>query len=42
VTAATLPIRIIDKSLVSDRVMINAVVNKYCDHSMRIPADVGT
>jgi transposase len=33
VTAATLPIRIIDKSLVSDRVMINAVVNKYCDHS---------
>ena len=33
VTAATLPIRIIDKSLVSDRVMINAVVTKYCDHN---------
>ena len=33
VTAATLPLRIIDKSLVSDRVIINTVVNKYCDHS---------
>ena len=33
VTAATLPIRIIDKSLVSDRVIIDTVVNKYCDHS---------
>jgi transposase len=33
VTAATLPIRIIDKSLVSDGVIINTVVNKYCDHS---------
>jgi transposase len=33
VTAATLPIRIIDKSLVSDRVMIDTVVNKYCDHN---------
>jgi transposase len=33
VTAAPLPIRIIDKSLVSDRVMIDTVVNKYCDHS---------
>ena len=32
VTAATLPIRIIDKSLVSDRVIINTVVNKYCDY----------
>jgi len=33
VTSATLPIRIIDKSLVSDRVIINTVVNKYCDHN---------
>src|SRR5450631_2705113 len=33
VTAANLPIRIIDKSLVSDRVIINTVVNKYCNHS---------
>ena len=33
VTAATLPIRIIDKSLVSDRVIIDTVVNKYCDHN---------
>jgi transposase len=33
VTAATLPIRIIDKSLVSDGVIIDTVVNKYCDHS---------
>jgi hypothetical protein len=32
VTAATLPIRIIDKSLVSDRVIINTVVNKYADY----------
>jgi transposase len=32
VAAATLPIRIIDKSLVSDRVIINTVVNKYCDY----------
>jgi len=28
--AATLPIRIIDKSLVSDGVIIDTVVNKYC------------
>jgi transposase len=33
VTAADLPIRIIEKSLASDRVIINTVVNKYCDHS---------
>jgi transposase len=33
VMAAPLPDRIIDKSLVSDRVIINTVVNKYCDHS---------
>ena len=33
VTAATLPIRIIDKSLVSDGVIIDTVVNKYCDHN---------
>ena len=32
VAAAPLPARIIDKSLVSDRVIINTVVNKYCDH----------
>ena len=31
--AAPLPIRIIDKSLVSDGVIIDTVVNKYCDHS---------
>ena len=33
VTAAPLPARIIDKSLVSDRVIIDTVVNKYADHS---------
>ena len=33
VTAAPLPVRIIDKSLVSDRVIIDTVINKYCDHS---------
>jgi transposase len=33
VMAAPLPDRIIDKSLVSDEVIINTVVNKYCDHS---------
>ncbi len=33
VTAASLPTRIIDKSLVSDGVIIDTVVNKYCDHS---------
>lgn len=33
VMAAPLPARIIDKSLVSDGVIINTVVNKYCDHS---------
>jgi transposase len=33
VTAAPLPIRIIEKSLVSDGVIIDTVVNKYCDHS---------
>jgi transposase len=32
VAAAPLPERIIDKSLASDRVIINTVVNKYCDH----------
>jgi transposase len=32
VTAAPLPARIIDKSLVSDRVVIDAVVAKYSDH----------
>jgi transposase len=33
VMAAPLPERIIDKSLVSDEVIINTVVNKYCDHA---------
>jgi transposase len=33
VMAALLPNRIIDKSLVSDGVIIDTVVNKYCDHS---------
>ena len=33
VTGAPLPSRIIDKSLVSDGVIIDTVVNKYCDHS---------
>jgi transposase len=33
VMAAPLAARIIDKSLVSDGVIIDTVVNKYCDHS---------
>src|SRR6516162_5164862 len=33
VMAAPLPDRIIDKSLVSDELIINTVVNKYCDHA---------
>jgi len=33
VVAAPLPARIIDKSLVSDGVIIDTVVNKYCDHN---------
>jgi transposase len=33
VMAAPLPARVIDKSLVSDGVIIDTVVNKYCDHS---------
>ena len=33
VAAAPLPVRIIDKSLVSDGVIIDTVVNKYADHS---------
>ncbi|MDP2379404.1 MAG: transposase, partial [Pseudohongiella sp.] len=32
VVAAAAPVRIIDKSLASDRVVIDAVVGKYCDH----------
>jgi hypothetical protein len=32
-TAVPLAVRIIDKSLVSDRVIVDTVVNKYCDHS---------
>ncbi len=33
VMAVPLPARVIDKSLVSDGVIIDTVVNKYCDHS---------
>jgi len=33
VVSAPLPPRIIEKSLASDRIVINTVVNKYCDHS---------
>lgn len=32
VSAAPLPARIIDKGLVSDRVVIDTLVSKYCDH----------
>jgi hypothetical protein len=32
VSAAPLPARIIDKGLVSDRVVIDTIVAKYCDH----------
>ena len=32
VVSAPVPARIIDKSLVSDRVVIDTVVSKYCDH----------
>src|SRR5271166_343019 len=32
VETAALPARIIPKSLVSDRLIIDTVVNKYCDH----------
>jgi transposase len=32
VSAAPLPARIIDKSLVSDRVIVDTIVNKYSDH----------
>lgn len=32
VETAALPARIIPKSLVSDRVIIDTVVSKYCDH----------
>jgi len=35
VSAAPLPERIIDKSLVSDRVVIDTIINKYADH--RVP-----
>jgi transposase len=33
VVAAPLPERIIEKSIASDRVIIDTVVNKYCDHA---------
>jgi transposase len=32
VNAAPLPARIIDKGLVSDRVIVDSIVSKYCDH----------
>lgn len=32
VVSAPLPPRVIEKSLVSDRIVIDTVVNKYCDH----------
>jgi transposase len=32
VSAAPLPARIVEKGLVSDRVVIDAIVSKYCDH----------
>ena len=32
VSAAPLPARIIDKGLVSDRIVIDTIVSKYCDH----------
>jgi transposase len=32
VVTAAMPARIIDKSLVSDRVIINTLIAKYCDH----------
>jgi len=32
VTSAAVPARIIDKGLVSDRVVIDTIVGKYCDH----------
>jgi transposase len=32
VSAAPVPARIIDKGLVSDRMVIDAIVSKYCDH----------
>jgi transposase len=35
VSAAPLPERIIDKGLVSDRIVIDTIVNKYSDH--RVP-----
>ncbi|MGA9206537.1 MAG: IS66 family transposase [Terriglobales bacterium] len=32
IVSAPVPVRIIEKGLVSDRVVIDTVVNKYCDH----------
>jgi transposase len=32
IVSAPAPVRIIDKSLVSDRVVIDTVIRKYCDH----------
>jgi transposase len=32
VETAAAPVRIIPKSLASDRVIIDTIVNKYCDH----------
>jgi len=47
VEAAPLPVRIIDKSLVSDQIIIiDTIVSKYADHSLstaraRSPAEAG-
>jgi transposase len=47
VAAAPLPERIIEKSLVSDQVVIDAIVAKYCDalplyrHSAILKRDMG-
>lgn len=32
VTAAPLPVRIVEKGLASDRVVVDTVIQKYCDH----------
>src|SRR5437868_1912078 len=33
VVAAPLPLRIVEKGLASDRLVIDTIVSKYCDHS---------
>ena len=39
VETAALPARIIPKSLVSDRFIIDTVVNKYCDLPTSVPTE---